>query len=51
MSSKVKYMIEEPIKQKIYIDITELSNFLRSDWMKRFNLDGDYMQLIEEVDY
>jgi hypothetical protein len=42
-------MIEEPVKQKEYIDITDLSNFLRSDWMKRFNLDGDYMQLIEEV--
>lgn len=32
-----------------YIDIAEISDFLRSNESKQFNLDGSQMQLIEEV--
>jgi hypothetical protein len=34
---------------KNYIDLSDLANFLRSDWRKQFNLDGHHMQLVEEV--
>lgn len=33
------------------IDITDLSDFLRSDWCKQFNFDGHRMQLVEEVTF
>jgi hypothetical protein len=37
------------IKELNYIDIADLSDFLRSDWAENLNLDGNYMQIIEEV--